>query len=354
MEEASGSGVGPRLRAGPTRRLLLAERALLEELGLQEVQQPVRWGPAFISVELLLIAGLAIGVLAMYDAGRLDGFNISEFFDTDHKERMYHMLRSMMSVVLPLPQLYMLVMIAKEEATVVLQALLVLIVFGLTLTTHLMRLVAKDAEHEEQTDAMHNTAHLFCGSMLTINIFIFMSIITVRLIFHFRLRTCVVSLKVVGPVIDFLVSRKVRELQALCLLFALAATTYSGILLQHDEGELTGGTVAVDVVAGLLTMAGLLVLLPVYLITHIGHNHRKVVREEDLVAALAELGSEHEGALRAGQACSSTKYLPYTRGVGPGDSGQFLRGRVLGDEPVESSTMHRLLRWAGCGGKGAE
>ena len=113
-----------------------------------------------------------------------------------------------------------------------------------------------------------------------INIMVFLVIILVRLLFRLRLRDWLQSLKLVGPLLKFLVSRKVRDLQSLCLILCNLAVTFSGQDLNSRRGLKSGQfevvSVLIDVISSVLTITGLLALCCFYHFTQLGQNISQV------------------------------------------------------------------------------
>ena len=312
------------LEYGPTRKLLLAEMSLLETLGLEE-QQPVSSTRSVLVVELLLLSGVVSRLLAMHLAGQLQDFTLAGtltalFSDSNKLEmigkeniKTFHIVSSVLGHVLLVPQLCMLVLVAPEKVTVVLQLVLVILLTVFTaLTQGIHAMLQSDVSCQVRGTCMHRS----WGWVLFINILLFVTIIGVRMLFHIRWKTWLLSFKVIGSIIEFLVSRKCRDYQALCLLLALSATTISGLVISTDHtdsSDVPVAAVVTDLVSCLCTVAGLLSLVGIYFLGHYSYSHRRVVTQQRLDVELRRLAQEHHQVLSGDRTVSSNKYCPYTR-----------------------------------------
>ena len=277
------------LPPGPTRKMLDAEVALLDSLGLQEEKMSYFW--PVILVEALLAAGMVTRLLTLHLEGQFSNFSFSEAFghwfhgarqddlhiESDREQiKTVHILTATVVHVFLLPQLYMLVLVGREKTTIVFQfifVLLLIIYTGVTQGHDLHSIL----QHKESCGEEGTCAHRSWSWFLFTNLLVFVSIILVRLLFHSRCKSWLLGFRVLGPLLDFLVSRKVREYQGLCLLLALSATTVSGFSVLSDRksimGGVTVGLAVTDFLSSLFTLAGLLGLVSIYLLTHYGHSH---------------------------------------------------------------------------------
>ena len=295
-----------------------------------------------ILVEALLAAGMATRVFTLYLEGQFSNFSFSRAFDhwfhagkedDIHTERdreeikTLHILTATVVHVFLLPQLYMLVLVGREKTTIVFQFIFVLLLILYTGVTqgHGLHSIL---QHTQPCDKEGTCVHKSWSWFLFTNLLVFVSIIMVRLMFHTRCKSWLLGVRVVGPLLDFMVSRKVREYQGLCLLLALSATTVSGFSVLSDRrsimGGLTVGVAVADLISSFLTLAGLLGLVSIYLLTHYGHSHRRVVPRSALEAALLGLAEEHAEVLQGDTRISSVKYSPFTKSCSPGASEQRL------------------------------
>ena len=125
--------------------------------------------------------------------------------------KVMHMLFSLLVHVLLVPQLYMMVIVTKEKTTLMLQLILVILLLIFTASTQgLLSILKYDKSCQERNTCMHRNWAWF----LFLNIVVFVSIILVRLLYNLRWREWLLNIKVLGPILDFLVSRKCRDFQA--------------------------------------------------------------------------------------------------------------------------------------------
>ena len=333
-KEAATSNPEAQVLVGPTRKLLLAEAALLEELGLQE-EAPVSSTWLVVLIEVLLLAGVGFKMLSLHLDGEFDGFalvftDFFRLFSADELEedknivKTFHIDLSMVVHVTLIPQLYMLVLVTREKVTLVGQLVLVVLLLIFTVLTEVKGII--HAGREELTCQERATClHRSFGVFLFVNILIFLSLILVRLVFHLRWKTWLLSFKVVGPLLAFLTSRKCREFQALCLLISLGATTLSALTRPSPiMSQPVVAAVLTDLLSCLLLLCGLLALLHLYSLSHDSHNHRSLATEGELETALHRLGEEHNEVLTKSLHRSTIKYSPFTRSCRPVTSRQYL------------------------------
>ena len=324
-----------RIEEGPLRKLRKAELQLLEDLGLFE-QEPLSYTKVVWGVEVLLLASAAMLFLTMHLAGELKQFSpldaLQALFNPkggDSKDRIeieemntlneaslrnFHVMASMVGHVVLVPQLVMLVLVAEEKTSMVLQFILTVVIL---LTTGVTQAVQKTitAGKEETCLERRTCAHNSWGWYFFINNIWFSATVLIRLLFNLRWRTWLTGLRVVGPLLAFLTSRKCREFQALCLMACLGATTLSGLVLHtaglSREGSAPStGTIVAASLTCLLTFAALSLLLAAYLLPHFSFNHRNVVTEAELTAALDRLGEAHRQELS--RRWWEGRYSPFT------------------------------------------
>ena len=211
---------------------------------------------------------------------------------------------------------------ANEKLTLVLQLVLALLMMMMTLTTQTLQTVLqKNISDGAGCQERETCIHSYMAWMLFMNIVAFLSIIFIRVLFNMRLRNWIVGIKMVGPVIEFLVSRKSKDFQALILIITLMVTVLSGMILNTKQlyandmpEEVKSKTVEllVDLGSALMCLAGLLVLVLIYFHSHTMFSHTNLVSEHDLEQELASLGERHKQVLVKDRLTSKTKYCPET------------------------------------------
>jgi len=326
-----------RLEEGPLRKLRKDELQLLEDLGLHE-EEPLSFTKVVWGVEVLLLASAAMLFLTMHLAGELDQFSpldaLEALFNPEGSKdldledgnemdvqvqnkfslRNLHVMASMVGHVVLVPQLVMLVLVAKEKTSMVLQFILTVVILVVTSLTQAVQKTITNGM-EETCLERRTCAHNSWGWYFFINNIWFSATVLIRLLFNLRWRTWLTGLRVVGPLLAFLTSRKCREFQALCLMACLGATTLSGLVL-HSAGLSREGkvpsteTMVAASLTCLLTFAALSLMLAAYLIPHFSFNHRNVVPEVELRAALERLGEAHREELS--RRWWDGRYSPFT------------------------------------------
>ena len=180
-EESGGQG---RLREGPLRKLRKAELQLLEDLGLHE-EEPLSLAKVVWGVEVLLLASVAMQILTMHLAGQLEHFSPLDALNAlftgqtlghgkleDEREdslRNLHVMASIVGHVFFVPQLLMLVLVAEEKTSMVLQFIFMVIIFLVTATTHVLSNTIKAKKEEtrnERCSCTHNTWGWFSVTVL--------------------------------------------------------------------------------------------------------------------------------------------------------------------------------------------
>lgn len=332
----------PALEPGPTRKLRLAEMALLERLGLGEAPAySSTW--AVVAAEALLVLTTSLTFLSLYLAGDLQDFSPlaaadlvvnrpPEGYSAEDMAtlKVMHMTGSVVGDVLLLPQLFVLVIAVDERAGMVWQLLCVATLFTLTLLTQsVQKIIMNHAKSCHQDNYRGGGDHEAWGWWLFFNISWLLVTVVIRQLFGMRLRTRVTNLKAIGPVINFLVSRKSREYSALCLLASLGAAILSGLHIYTAALAHTGAVVAATL-ATVAMLGAQVALLAIYLVTHIGYGHLRAVGRGELEAAVARLGEEHREVLEASS--YPRKYRPFTRGVQARRPPQVLHPRQSGQE----------------------
>eukprot|EP00092_Neocalanus_flemingeri_P095170 GFUD01121075.1.p1 GENE.GFUD01121075.1~~GFUD01121075.1.p1 ORF type:complete len:369 (-),score=128.57 GFUD01121075.1:74-1180(-) len=340
---------GPVLSLGPTRLLKNSEKNLLARLGLSTIPA-AGWGGVLLVVlaELLLLCGAAGRMVSLQTSGQLDRVEEVQgmFWDmltgeakltkTDTKViNTLHMITATLGHLILVPQLYIIVVFADENLTLVLQLVLAMLVMVLALVMQTVRTVLEQNEPEgpdciEEDTCLHKT----WAWMLFINIIIFLTIIFIRVLFNMRLKNLIVRIKCVGPIIEFCVSRRSRDFQCLVLIITLSVTVLSGMILNtqqlysSDQPEVIESKTVellIDLVSAMVCMVGLLVLVLLYFYSHTSYSHTRVVAEHRVEQELVLLGERHKQVLVRDKTVSKTKYCPVTRSARPGESGQLLR-----------------------------
>lgn len=339
IEDKEGNdkaGTSSSLRIGPTRKLLVAEMSLLDRLGLEE-QEPMSSRVLVLVLEVLLVSGVGCRLLTMHLAGQLNGihyyetmtallYSPSSSFDRKLTEdiKVMHIMTSLVMQVLLVPQLYIIFIITEEKATMMMRSVLVILLLVFTAAAQgLLSSMHLDESCEERNTCLHRN----WGWVLFFNIIMFVSIIIVRVLYNSRFKEWILNINVLGPILEFLVSRKCRDYQAQCLLLSLSGATISGLCIHSDEIDSTkvgGAAVVADVVSSLLIMASLMGLLGLYFLDHVSHSHRRVVTQQQLDTELHRLIEDHGQAMKGDRVVSDIKYSPYTRSCDPGTSEQRL------------------------------
>ena len=253
MENESGREA-PGLEEGPLRKLRRAELQLLEDLGLHE-QKPLSYTKVVLGVEFLLLASTAMLFTTMHLAGELHHFSpleaLQELFtggllsdnnNNNNKEMKVeyesslvniHVMASMVGHVVMVPQLLMLVLVAEEKTTMVLQFILTVVILVMTAVTQGVQKTIT-AGKEETCLQRRTCAHNSWGWYFFINNVWFAVTVLIRLLYNLRWRTWLTGLRVVGPLLAFLTSRKCREFQALCLMACLGDRGLYSSLFQNN------------------------------------------------------------------------------------------------------------------------
>ena len=242
----------PHLEEGPLRKLRRAELQLLEDLGLHE-QEPLSYTKVVLGVEVLLLASTAMLFTTMHLAGQLHDFSPLEAFKelfrqgtllennkmevvSNHETSLVniHVMASMVGHVVMVPQLLMLVLVAEEKTTLVLQFILTVVILVTTAVTQGVQKTIT-AGKEETCLQRRTCAHNSWGWYFFINNVWFAATVLVRLLYNLRWRTWLTGLRVVGPLLAFLTSRKCREFQALCLMACLGARGLYSSLFHNNN-----------------------------------------------------------------------------------------------------------------------
>ena len=330
---------GKPLAPGPTRLLNLSLMNLVDNLGLSPTlkAKPSRRKFYVLLAELLLISSAVGTYLSIYFDGRLE--EMANFFDhwirmqaDDDKSDISSIrtgctLLSTITDIVLVPQLYMLVMMTNEALTLMLQFSLAVIVMALTLASRAIREEATRVECEENETCFYSQA----SWIYAINLFLFLVIIFIRVLFKLRLKDSITRIRIIGPIIQFISSRKFKDFQALGLLIFLivsVATRMEGevkvMVNEKDEPDVQTALILLGI-SGTFSFWGFLVLILIYLESHHNYSHSHLVSHEELEEKLFALGERHKELLMKDRQVSKTKYCPYTRSAGPVRSGQHLR-----------------------------
>ena len=339
---------GPPIGIGPTRRLNESVLNLLERLNLSQKGNNRNGRKLVILAEVLLICGFALRILSMYFNEQLDHFNIwnSTLWAEElrgigmvdkmkHREASKALHMTIMSFVffLVVPQLYLLTVMANETVTLVLQSVLAILIMGLTVGFNVYTLMVVQVECSSTLCVHKNTAIL-----LNLVIFVLMTIILVRMLLQLRFRKWILNIKVVGPFIHFLVSRRSKDFQVLLLMIFQIVTITSGMITnstQFVDAALEKGPAAIenkilylilfDLLSALPCLGGMLVLILIYFHDHAEFSHSQLVSEVELDQELGFLGKRHSDVLLKDNLVSKTRYRPVTRlPYAPVSSGQLI------------------------------
>ena len=133
----------------------------------------------------------------------------------------FHVITGMGYVVI-VPQLVMLVLVAEEKTSMMMQFILTVVILVMTGVTQTVQTIQNLHSQREDTCLQRRTcAHHSWGWYFFVNNVWFSVTVLIRLLFNLRWKTWLTGLRVVGPLLAFLTSRKCREFQALCLMACL-------------------------------------------------------------------------------------------------------------------------------------
>merc|ERR1712112_801505 len=116
----------------------------------------------------------------------------------------------------------------------VLQFILTVVILVMTAVTQGVQKTIT-AGKEETCLQRRTCAHNSWGWYFFINNVWFAATVLVRLLYNLRWRTWLTGLRVVGPLLAFLTSRKCREFQALCLMACLGDRGLYSFLFQNNH-----------------------------------------------------------------------------------------------------------------------
>ena len=181
------------------RKLRKAELQLLEDLGLHE-QKPLSYTKVVWGVEVLLLASTAMLFLTMHLAGELHEFSPLDALEAlfthsqgnskdralevdlrnENSLRNFHVMASMVGHVVLVPQLVMLVLVAEEKTSMVLQFILTVVILLATGVTQAVQKSITDAK-EETCLERRTCAHNSCDWYFFINNIGFIVTVLIRL-----------------------------------------------------------------------------------------------------------------------------------------------------------------------------
>merc|ERR1719318_1433227 len=145
--------------------------------------------------------------------------------------------------------------------------------------------------------------HGYMAWFLFINIFVFLTIIFIRVLFNMRLRDWIIGFKIIGPIIEFAVSRRSRDFQSLILILILIVTVLSGMIvntkqvygsIMPEEIESSTVEILIDLGSAMICLTGLLSLVLIYFHSHTILSHTRLVPGSKLEQELASLGESHK------------------------------------------------------------
>jgi len=298
--------------------------------------------------EILLIGGAASRILSLYISGQLDGefvglldtawhlsngdTNVTDIDNTLAKS--IHMVISTVIHMFVLPQLYILVVKADEKLTLVLQLVLAVLVMVTSLITQTLGTVLKNrlpnsSDCTERGTCLHN----YMAWVLFINIIVFLLVIFIRVLFNMRCKGLILGFKIVGPLIEFCVSRRSKDFQALMLILILMMASLSGMILNTkqlyinstpEQIEANIGPILLDLGSAMMCLTGMLCLVLIYFHSHTLVSHTKLVSGHRLDQELASMAERHKQVLTKDRKISKTKYCPVSRSAHPVKSPQLL------------------------------
>ena len=336
---------GPALSPGPTRLLQKSVTNLLEKLDLSTEDVTGNKGLLLVLLtEVLLLCGAAGMMASLYARGQLDKVDhlLNQIWDLASGEKKYaeietktiHIITATFVHILLVPQLYILVVSANEKLTLALQLMLALLLMVLTLITQTVQTVLTDnIEDKGNCEERETCFHNHMAWMLFLNIVIFLTIIFIRVLFNMRLRNWIVGIRVVGPILEFFVSRRSKDFQSLILVINLMVTVLSGMILNTkqlygsdlpEEIESRTWEILLDLGSALLCLTGFLVLVLIFFHNHTMYSHTRLVSKQRLEQELASLGERHKQVLTKDREISKTKYCPVSRSARPVSSPQQL------------------------------
>jgi len=338
----------PVLTPGPTRRLRDSVINLVDKLDLHTKEDTRHGRLLLLFTELLLIGGAAARILSLYISGQLKGEELVRLLDTtwhlsngdtnvtdmdNTLAKSVHMVTSTAIHLLVLPQLYILVVKADEKLTQVLQLVLAVLVMVTTLVTQTLGTVLKNKMPNNECQERGTCLHSHMAWVLFINIIIFLLVIFIRVLFNMRCRGLIVGFKVVGPLIEFCVSRRSKDFQALLLILILIMTSLSGMILNTkqlydgstpEEIEASTTAILLDLGSAMMCLTGMFCLVLIYFHSHRLISHTKLVSGHRLDQELASMAERHKQVLTKDKKISKTKYCPVSRSAQPVRSPQLL------------------------------
>ena len=336
---------GPAISPGPTRRLRESVVNLVDKLDLSTSDGTKYGRLLLIFTEIMLIAGAASRILSLYVSGQLDQVGEvlhirvhllnGEKLEIKHTlENTIHMVTSTVIHLFLLPQLYILVVTADEKLTQTLQLVLAVLVMVLTLVTQTIGTLLKNKIPDNPDCTIRGTClHSYMAWVLFITIIAFLLVIFIRFLFNMRCRSLIVGFKIVGPLIEFVVSRRSKDFLSLMLILILMMTSLSGMILHtkqlystHSPEEIEASVLEIllDLGSAMLCLISMLCLVLVYFHSHTIISHTKLVSGHRLDMELASLGERHRQVLTKDTKISKIKYCPVSRSAQPVRSPQLL------------------------------
>ena len=338
---------GPAISPGPTRRLRESVVNLVDKLDLSTSDGTKYGRLLLIFTEIMLIAGAASRILSLYVSGQLDEVgevvHITVHLVNGEKRKLeinhalentIHMVTSTVIHLFVLPQLYILVVTADEKLTQTLQLVLAVLVMVLTLVTQTIGTLLKNKIPDNPDCTIRGTClHSYMAWVLFITIIAFLLVIFIRFLFNMRCRRLIVGFKIVGPLIEFVVSRRSKDFLSLMLILILMMTSLSGMILHtkqlystHSPEEIEASVLEIllDLGSAMLCLVGMLCLVLVYFHSHTIISHTKLVSGHRLDMELASLGERHRQVLTKDTKISKIKYCPVSRSAQPVRSPQLL------------------------------
>ena len=339
---------GPIISPGPTRKLRESVVSLLDRLDLSTKDHTGLGGVLLVLLtELMLLCGATGRILSLYASGQLD--NMHEMFHTvwdlmiGGKRKgadidfglikTIHMINATFIFVLLVPQLYILAVNADEQLTLVLQMVLALLVMVLTLFSQTLHTVlAQNMPDNKHCSERGTCLHSYMAWVLFVMIVVFLAVIFIRVLFNIRFKNLIAGFKIIGPLIEFCVSRRFKDFVSLNLILILIMTVLSGMILNTkqvfstyvpEEMEAMTWEILLDLGSAMMCLTGLLSLVLIYCHNHIIFSHTKLVSEQRLNEELAILGERHKQVLMKDRVVSETKYCPVSRSARPVRSAQL-------------------------------
>jgi len=362
-----GRCLGP----GRSEKLLLDKLDLLRSINMIEPPASVP-GYQIVSVEALLLAGFLLRIVAVFYSGQSQELSLAALgrlladegnFEPRDQQSIstIHVLFSLLIYQVILPQAFLLSVRTENPLVSVWQLLIYVVVCVAAIANNaiiridkeiikmnedLERLVTTVLSHQhviEETDGCESKGlcfHKVWSTYTNAIIFILIIIYSIKVLYAFRMKQYIVNFEYFGPLLDFFVSKRMRDLVSLIFQAGLLGVNTSGMVYfsestihnyidtqeNRDNTAFLVTYLLLDVFANLLCTAGSVGIIFIYCSNHNIYSHGNcIVSTEFLNQKTEQLLKTHEHVLGENFELSREKYYPETRGVAPGHSGQLVR-----------------------------